>query len=118
MHERQSSRRHLHVQRLLFIVAQMSESATAGNKMQRGDAEVQRLEKILSKHGRKQSSEDALPRRSRSQDSVAEQPLKDMASVSGLPMNAGREAVSHVPDFCGMPSCVGQSVQSAVGWRF
>ena len=85
--------------------------------MQRGDADIQRLEKILSKHSRKQSSEEALPRRSRSEDSVAAQPLKDMASLGGLPMGAGGEAVSHVPDFCGMPLCVGQSVPSAVGWR-
>ncbi|KAL3162195.1 hypothetical protein ABBQ32_009901 [Trebouxia sp. C0010 RCD-2024] len=60
--------------------------------MKREDADVQRLEKILSKHGRKQSSEEAQPRRSRSEDSVGEQPLKDLASESGVPMNTGREA--------------------------
>lgn len=75
--------------------------------MKREDADVQRLEKILSKHGRKQSSEEAQPRRSRSEDSVGEQPLKDLASESGVPMNTGREAVNHFPVFAACLSASG-----------
>ncbi|KAL3147491.1 hypothetical protein ABBQ38_014547 [Trebouxia sp. C0009 RCD-2024] len=67
--------------------------------MKREDADVQRLEKILSKHGRKQSSEETQPRHSRSEDSVAEQPLNSLASESGMPTNAVREEVHHFPVF-------------------
>lgn len=83
----------------VFVVAKTSDTPIAGNRMKREDADVQRLEKILSKHGRKQSSEETQPRHSRSEDSVAEQPLNSLASESGMPTNAVREEVHHFPVF-------------------
>lgn len=85
-----------------FVVEDISDIENAGERMQREDASIQRLEKILSKHGRKHSSEDARPHHSRPEESVAEQPVESDASLRDFAIGTGREAVNYIY-VCGMP---------------
>lgn len=83
------------------LVAYMSDTSSEGSRSQRGDRGVQRLEKILSKHTGE--PRDAMPGRTPSEETVAEQPLLKGASMDGLSMDNGRDAVQLV---YGMYSCV------------
>ena len=83
------------------LVAHMSDTSSEGSRLQRGDRGVQRLEKILSK--RTSEPRDTMPGRTTSEETGAEQPLLKGASVDGLSMDNGRDAVQLV---YGMYSCV------------
>ena len=77
----------------VIIVVSMSDAASEGSRGRREDAGVQRLEKILSKHVGEPRQSQTEPRRSTSNDSAAEQPRADGASVGGLLVDTGPEAV-------------------------
>ena len=81
----------------------MSDASKEGSRLQRGDPGVQRLEKILSKHGSEPRHSDPVSGRPPPEEPSAQQPLLNVPLVGSLSMDTGREAVQFV---CGMYSCV------------
>lgn len=71
----------------------MSDTSDEGSRLQRIDLGVHRLEKILSKHGGEPHQSDVVPRRTTSDEGVAEQSPLTGASVSDVSKDSGRDPV-------------------------